>query len=154
MRPKRNPVLRSNLKYPMPIMYMRYEEEAHYTLDEEIWPMTLDYDPRLNLHDNLHFEDFEFFSVVEDRADQQLDLFFGLGIVPPPPYEAHSLGEAGQANPIEWMHAAGLTDHKVAAVYLGINDGRSGVDTARRIKRHRLPAPHVQFGSYDLGPVA
>ena len=52
------------------------------------------------------------------------------------------------------MFSAGLTDHKVAAVYLGINDGRSEVETNRRINKRGLPEPHVQFGSYDLGPVA
>lgn len=68
----RNPVLRNNLKYPLPIMYWKYSD-AEYTLDEELWPMTIDYDPRLPLADNYHFEDFEFFSIIEDRADQQID---------------------------------------------------------------------------------
>lgn len=52
------------------------------------------------------------------------------------------------------MYSAGLTDHKVAAVYLGINDGRSEVQTDRRRRKAHLPDPHVQFGSFDLGPVA
>ena len=143
----RNPTLRQDLKYPRKLMYWEWSQ-GEYILDEEQWPMTLAYNPAVPLANNLHFELYEFFSIIRDTEDQRVDTLFGLGPVEP------ALLEEGQVSTIEWFFQTNLTDHKLVSIYLGVEDGRSDVNSKRSAKVLDLPEPHLQFGSFNLTNLA
>jgi hypothetical protein len=64
------------------------------------------------------FRTFEFFSIVEDHDEQNVDSLFGLGLQPPGRDE-----HEGYMNILQWMQQLGYIHHKVASIYISNYDG-------------------------------
>ena len=61
---------------------------------------------------------FEFYSILSDQDQQNVDSLFGLGIQPP----GHSAAE-GYANILQWMHAMKYIKKKKVSIYISNYDG-------------------------------
>lgn len=92
------------------------------------------------------FRTFEFFSILQDKDEQDLDSLFGLGISPP----GHSLKE-GYMSIVEWMKESGFIKKKVASIYLPNFDGtgRTGLE-----EKLNLPGAHIRFGDYNTTAIS
>ena len=106
-----------NFEYPHKMTYWKYTEGAFKVREEEEF-MIFDYDSAYPLSYQVQFRNFEFYSILEDHDQQQLDSLFGLGL----PSPEHSL-ETGHMNMFMWMQEKGYTEKKVASVYIRNNNG-------------------------------
>jgi len=60
-------------------MYWNYTEGS-YTVQEEEEMLVLGYNPKNFLQDQIMFRTYEFYSILDDHDEQDLDSIFGLGI--------------------------------------------------------------------------
>lgn len=64
------------------------------------------------------FRTFEFYSIIDDHDEQNVDSLFGLGLTPP----GHS-SQQGFMNPVEWMQQSGYIKKRIASIYIPNYDG-------------------------------
>lgn len=60
-----HPSDRTGIKWPRKLMYWEYTD-GYYIMDEEQWPLTMNYRPQFQLREQIHFPLFEFFSIKDE----------------------------------------------------------------------------------------
>ena len=82
--------------------------------------MILNYNSEYHLQEQILLEAYEFYSILEDNDEQNQDLMFGLGLLAP----QHMKDDGETMNVLMWLQKNQFIRKKIAAIYLGVWDGR------------------------------
>jgi hypothetical protein len=78
--------------------------------------MILNFKKNSHLMNQIIFNPFEFFSIVQDKQNSLIHSIFGLGLISPPFSDK-------DGNILQWMQRLKYIDFKIASIYLGIYNG-------------------------------
>mmetsp|Transcript_7416 Transcript_7416/g.12530 ORF Transcript_7416/g.12530 Transcript_7416/m.12530 type:complete len:86 (+) Transcript_7416:371-628(+) len=75
--------------------------------------MSLAYNATQPFKDQLVMKTFEFYSIVEDHDEQQLDSLIGLGLLSP-----EQPAQDGKMNFIDWLYGLDYIKRRMVSIYL------------------------------------